>query len=35
MGDFERKKLELEFRSFTARNFEKPTDGRNLDQVRF
>ena len=35
MSDFERKKLEMEFRSFTERNFENPKDCRNLDQVRF
>lgn len=35
MRDFERKKLEMEFRSFTSRNFEKPADCRNADQVRF
>jgi hypothetical protein len=35
MSDFEKNKLEMEFRSFTARNFEKPADCKNLDQVRF
>jgi len=35
MSDYERKKLELELRSFTSRNFERPADCRNSDQVRF
>ena len=35
MTDYERKKIELDLKAFTSRNFEKPTDCRNLEQVRF
>jgi hypothetical protein len=35
MSDFEKRKLEIELRNFTTRNFEKPSDCRNLDQIRF
>jgi hypothetical protein len=35
MSDFERKKIELELKTFTSRNFEKPSECRNLDQIRF
>ena len=35
MTPFERKKLEVELRSFTSRNFEKPSECKNLDQIRF
>lgn len=35
MNGYEHKKLELELRSFTSRNFERPADCRNLDQIRF
>ena len=35
MNDYERQKLELELKNFTARNFEKPGNCRNLDQIRF
>jgi hypothetical protein len=35
MGEFERSKIELELKSFTSRNFEKPSDCKNLEQVRF
>jgi hypothetical protein len=33
--DFERKQIELELKDFTSRNFEKPSDCRNLEQIRF
>ena len=35
MTPYERKKLEVELRSFTSRNFEKPSECKNLDQIRF
>lgn len=35
MSDFEKRSLEMELRSFTARNFERPGDCRNPDQIRF
>lgn len=35
MSDFEKKTLEIELKSFTSRNFERPSDCRNLDQIRF
>lgn len=35
MSDYERKRIELELRSFAARNFERPSECRNLDQIRF
>ena len=35
MSDFERKKIELELKSFTSKNFEKPSECRNLAQIRF
>ncbi|MCK6618307.1 MAG: hypothetical protein L6Q51_11765 [Cyclobacteriaceae bacterium] len=35
MTDLEKRKLELELRSFTSRNFERPSECRNLDQIRF
>ena len=35
MTEYERKKLEIELRSFTSRNFEKPSECKNLDQIRF
>jgi hypothetical protein len=35
MSDFEKKKLEMELKNFTSRNFERPSDCRNLDQIRF
>ena len=35
MTPYERKKLEMELRSFTSKNFEKPSDCKNLDQIRF
>ncbi len=35
MSDFEKKKLEMELKNFTSRNFVGPSDCRNLDQIRF
>ena len=35
MTDYERKKIEMELRAFTSRNFEKPSECRNLQQIRF
>jgi hypothetical protein len=35
MSDFEKRKLEIELKNFTTRNFERPSDCRNLDQIRF
>ncbi len=35
MGDYEKKRIELELKAFTSKNFEKPSECRNLDQIRF
>jgi len=35
MSDYEKKKLELELKNFTSRNFERPADCRNLHQTRY
>ena len=35
MNDFERKKLEMDLKDFTSRNFERPSDCRNAAQIRF
>ena len=35
MSSFERKKLEMELRNFASRNFESPSNCRNIDQIRF
>ncbi|HPM32157.1 MAG TPA: hypothetical protein PLJ60_17625 [Chryseolinea sp.] len=35
MTDYERKKIEMELKSFTSKNFERPADCRNLEQIRF
>ncbi|MEX1238627.1 MAG: hypothetical protein WEB30_02890 [Cyclobacteriaceae bacterium] len=35
MSEFEKKHLEFELRNFTARNFVRPSECRNLDQIRF
>lgn len=35
MSDYEKKRLETELRNFAARNFERPSDCRNLDQTRY
>jgi hypothetical protein len=35
MNRFEKKKLEMDFKNFTSRNFEKPSNCRNAAQIRF
>lgn len=35
MSSYERKRLEMELRQFASRNFERPSECRNLDQLRF
>ncbi len=35
MSEFEKRKLEADLKNFTTRNFERPGDCRNLDQIRF
>jgi hypothetical protein len=35
MSEFEKKALELELKSFVSKNFDRPADCENLDQVRF
>ena len=35
MTTTERKQVEAELKDFTNRNFEKPLDCKNLDQIRF
>jgi hypothetical protein len=35
MNDYERKKLEMDLKNFTSRNFERPSDCRNAAQIRF
>jgi hypothetical protein len=35
MSEFEKKHLDLELRKFTRQNFVKPSECRNLDQIRF
>jgi hypothetical protein len=35
MSNFEKKQIEMELRAFATRNFERPADCKNLDQVRF
>jgi hypothetical protein len=35
MNIFQKKKLEMDLKNFTSRNFEKPSDCRNADQIRF
>ncbi|RAW00321.1 hypothetical protein [Pseudochryseolinea flava] len=35
MSEFEKKSLEMELKVFASKNFERPTDCRNLDQIRF
>ena len=31
----EKQRVETELKSFTSRNFERPVDCRNIDQIRF
>ena len=35
MGIFERKQIDNELHQFTTRNFEKPSDCKALEQIRF
>ena len=35
MSEFERKKIELELKSFTSKHFERPSACRNLEQIRY
>ena len=35
MTSFERKKIEMDLKVFTSRNFERPADCRNAEQIRF
>lgn len=35
MSSYEKKKLEMELKQFTVRNFEKPDQCRDLEQIRF
>ncbi|MEX2232491.1 MAG: hypothetical protein WD824_10040 [Cyclobacteriaceae bacterium] len=35
MSEFEKRHLELELRNFAARNFARPSECRNLHQIRF
>jgi hypothetical protein len=35
MSEFEMKKLEMDFRTYTSRNFERPTDCQDADKIRF
>jgi hypothetical protein len=35
MSNFERKKLEMDLKNFAERNFESPSNCRNIDQIRF
>lgn len=35
MGTWDQKKVDIELRKFTARNFEKPADCKDLEQIRF
>ncbi len=35
MTDFERKKLEVEMQAFTSRNFIRPSQCKDLEQIRF
>lgn len=35
MSDFEKKKIDTELKRFTSRNFERPSNCKNLEQIRF
>jgi hypothetical protein len=35
MSEYEKKRIEMELKTFTNLNFEKPNDCKNLDQIRF
>jgi hypothetical protein len=35
MSDFEKRKIDSELREFTSKNFERPADCKNSEQIRF
>jgi hypothetical protein len=35
MTEYERKKIEMELKIFTSKNFEKPANCKNSEQIRF
>jgi hypothetical protein len=35
MSEFDKKHLEVELKTFTAQNFVKPAECRNLEQIRY
>ena len=35
MSDFEKKRLEIDLINFANRNFERPSNCRDIDQIRF
>lgn len=35
MSEYERKKVETELKTFTSRNFVRPSECRNIEQIRF
>lgn len=35
MSVFEQKKIEMELKTFTSRNFEKPSNCKNSEQIRY
>jgi hypothetical protein len=35
MTEYEQKKIEMELKAFTSKNFEKPSDCKNAEQIRF
>jgi hypothetical protein len=35
MSEFEKKKLDMELKAFTSRNFVRPSDCRNIAQIQF
>ena len=35
MTSFEQKKIDMEMKVFTSKNFDRPNDCRNLEQVQF
>jgi len=35
MSQFEQRKIEDSLRAFTSKNFERPADCKNLEQIRF
>jgi len=35
INEGEKTQVEMKFKNFTSRNFERPVDCRNIDQIRF